>query len=150
MKIFSNFKKLNMTLPSLPTDNLYKFGFVGFIFLLSLIFYSRSSEKENLLKLKYEYDMTYMEALNSKEIYLLRKDTSETAKNEINKKIDKANREIYSIDTKIKNFNNESIIYNWIFAVCLIFCVIFLGLWYYKLQKYQDIIIKSQANDAIK
>ncbi len=139
-----------MTLPSLPTDNLYKFGFVGFIFLLSLIFYSRSSEKENLLKLKYEYDMTYMEALNSKEIYLLRKDTSETAKNEINKKIDKANREIYSIDTKIKNFNNESIIYNWIFAVCLIFCVIFLGLWYYKLQKYQDIIIKSQANDAIK
>lgn len=149
MKLFANFKKLIMTLPSLPTDNLYKFGFVGFIFLLSLIFYTRSSEKENLLKIKSEYDINYLQTLELKEYFISNKDSSEVKKADVNRKISKANDQIEDIKNRISDFNSQSLFYNCLMVVCFILALFFLYLWYNRLQKYQDIIVKNEAEDAI-
>lgn len=143
--IDKNGKVFKPMLPNLPTDNLYKFGFVGCIFLLSLIFFTRSSEKESLLKLKAEYDRDYFNTTELKNEFIDSKDSNATKKQEINKLVKKVNRDLGIIKQKITDFNSQSTFMNIIFTVCTLGSILFLWLWYTKLQKYQDIIIEKES-----
>lgn len=148
MKFLCKFKLLIMAIPNLPTDNLYKFGFVGFVFLISLLFYTRSAEKNNLLKIKSEYDLNYNHTIDMKNQYLSSKDTSFEEKAELNRKIDESNDMSKDIKKRICEFDSEASFYNFLLSVCILFASVFLLLWYFKLQRHQDLIIKKQARNG--
>lgn len=142
-------KLLKPMLPNLPTDNLYKFGFVGCIFLLSLLYYIRSNEQSNLLKIRSEYDKDYFNAIELKNEFYSTKDSNTLKKNEINRLINQVNRNQIDIESKVVKFNSQSNFMYGLLVVCFLGALLFLWLWYVKLQKYQDIIIKkeSEKND---
>lgn len=137
-----NLKKM---FPSLPTDNLYKFGFVGFVFLLSLMIYTRYNSYNKLMDLQLQNQIERSFVENERIAYVKGGDTSLTSKLRINNRIDELNKKIDNYERVEREFNRWGNLFTFFYFALSVFIVVFLFLWYYRLQRYQDILIKSQA-----
>lgn len=159
--------------PSLPTDNLYKFSFVGSLFLIILIVYSNMKKEElltdtynqfaienikqdNVLKeneyllksIKYEVDN--MESWNT---YTSRKgDSLKSLLNEYSKKLMEVKGEnsilrqnIKSVEKKLVNFYQAKKFWNTLIFILSITMVLSGIGWYFKVQYYQDTILKNES-----
>lgn len=135
--------------PNLPTDNLYKFCFVGSIFLLGLLIFVRHNEYNKLLSLKiqYEREATYLRF--DVKNYNSSTDKDESQKKVLNLKISDINKNIAEVKDNISKFNEQANLSRILYIVLTLSIILFALLWYYKLQRYLDEILKKQANEPI-
>jgi|SRR5690606_32876845 len=153
--------------PNLPTDNLYKFSFVGCLFLIGLEVYfyvtiqkslTESYDKykiESLVmdaefsKLKFEYlkleemlDRNRLDNDSSNHLIDIFSESKEKFKT--NELI--LNKKIENIETHIVQFDKSKPYMLLSFIVLLFGTIFFACKWYYRLQKHQDTIIEREAN----
>lgn len=159
--------KLKRMLPNLPTDNLYKFIFVGCLFLIGIgiyffsniyisLFESYDTYKIESVKLDIDYNKLKLEY--SKTEKLIESDGSDpyyidkvigrldsiVASFKENESI--LNSNIENVERKMRHFNC-ALPYLIVLLLLLIGLSVFFGFkWYDRLQKYQDKIIKREAN----
>lgn len=159
-----------MIIPSLPTDSLYKFGFVGGLFMVFLSYYSLILKVENYNDLSYKLDIEQvkleieMRSLREsfdmlapmfnniqdaqQEAYVLSKSE------ELEKRHDLLRTREMELKVQTDFFDHES--RRIIDFKILTFVLIFSGLgvsivsgwlWYNKIQKFQDYILERKYKD---
>lgn len=173
-KIFKIVKiiKLKTMFPNLPTDNLYKFLFVGCLFLIGLIFYTENKQEalltesydkysiENIRQdiqyknLKADYDkinndIDYWKS-QGRDVYFQKKDSLKnlislySAKLDVFKENDKVLSENLKSSVDKKTAFEIQKRKNNCYKFFLFFLVILSGgFWFFRLQIYQDNILKE-------
>lgn len=139
-----------MNIPQLPTDNLYKFiaifGLALIILGLVFSFYPLDYISIQLIRLNGE-----LEALNAREEYLANGKPTEKELIEIRKELRKNLAEIKGKLEVISGLSKMSLRFSRYAAILTGFGLFLAGvgfyLWYVKFQKYQDKIIKSEAEN---
>ena len=158
------------TLPNLPTDSLYKTGFIGCVFLVALGIYLIQLKNEKYLLSEKELDDILIEnnhlgsnlknkILSIDSLYFNEDYSAEIEKNlesEL-KNIEISNENLILFESKIKRQieffdSTTSHYYMSIYGLTALIILATIGgiisvhLWYNRLQKYLDVIIKNQAN----
>lgn len=163
--LFKIGKYLKPMFPNLPTDNLYKFGFVGCLFLLGLgVFYianyrnqliqSYDSYSVESVSLDLEYNKLTLEFEKAKRLIRENK-TSKDSSIQLIEDYEKRfldfkdsesllNSRIKSVDDKMDVFNS----YMWLYGLCILVLMsgsaFFCYKWYHNLQKFQDMLLQLQ------
>lgn len=162
-KIDKFFKSM---IPNLPTDSLYKFVFVGCIFLMGLIVYYRVSTKESLME---SYDKNKIESIAiNLDFAKLKLEYDKIDKllghqnvdrDTIDKLIDSYSEKYQSffkadslmrirlddLDRSLVKFDDQQPMYSSFIVILILIAIFSCALWYCKLQKHQDKIIKREA-----
>lgn len=163
-------KILKRMVPNLPTDNLYKFGFVGslvlFVFFINLLNNKIEKQKEYSFQIDLktvELDVKY-ESITTKSNFLkeifnsdidsateakftiqLEKLEEEKAELDVEKEIN--NTHIEDFNEKIEDLNLVKFIYGSLIFLSCLSLVIFGKLWYKRVQIIEDKILKNNPNN---
>ncbi|WP_286778973.1 MULTISPECIES: hypothetical protein [Sphingobacterium] len=164
--------KLRKMFPNLPTDNLYKFFFVGFLFLIGLIVYTENKENSLLTEsydkyfienvrqdiqyktLKADYDkinndIDYWKRQGSG-VYIKKKDSLKNLISLYSKKLKvfEENDSVLSENLKSANekkieFDKQKYLNKWYVGILGFLALLSGALWFFRLQIYQDRILKE-------
>lgn len=161
-----------MNIPNLPTDNLYKFGFVFSLIIAIFLFYSFNEKKEYFekynidlefrsidLDLKYakfteEYkiiEKKFNENPTDKEgeILSLKFELIENQKLKMDSILSVYNKSVDVFNDDFKSFNTNIKYYKLFIGFSFLIAVFFAVLWYLKGQRYEDFILKSKVDEII-
>jgi len=139
-------------IPSLPTDNLYKFialtGFFTFVLSLGFLLTEGAAYETGLKTAQTQLDENEyaLDYLNS-ERNTFTGNAEAMKRFELGKDVTSIIENISRLQSKSRKTNR--LIATWFGTIGLCFALLGFSLWYFKVQRYQDKLLKAQATEAI-